>query len=109
MTKALITSALIAATVIDSSSAFISQGFAPGRVGTQLQAETGRREMLGNFAKVLGAGAVAASTMNSPKTEPELIAGLTNPALKSFRGNAKGQSFIPGKGMRSRQSFDELC
>ena len=37
--------------------------------------------------------------------EGELVAGLNNPALGSFRGKFKGQSFTPGKGMRNTEEI----
>ena len=108
MSTKIATSALLAAAILNGAAAF-----APAPVqrnactGTSLHAESGRREMLGNFAKALGAaGAIAVGATQSAENSPELLAGLTNPAGANFRGHSKGQSFTPGKGMRAHD--DEL-
>ena len=103
MTK-LVTSTLLAAALFEGSSAFVStQGDL--RLGTTLNAESGRREVLGNFAKVLGAGALFTGVTQSSTGGEELLAGLTNPAQESWRGKYKGQSFTPGKGMRNHEDL----
>ena len=102
MTKNLVISALAAAALIEGCTAF-----APvqncDRSTTSLNAE--RREVLGNFAKILGAGAIIGGTTQSSNNAPELLAGLTNPAQESWRGKYKGQSFTPGKGMRNHEDL----
>merc|ERR1719354_285957 len=104
MSPKIIVSALVAISIIDGASAFApAQNSA--RVATNLNAEE-RREFFGNFAKALGAGALAIGANQSGDNSPELLAGLTNPAQSSWRGHSKGQSFTPGKGMHAHD--DEL-
>ena len=67
---------------------------------TQLQAENvGRREALGAFGAALGTALLF----------PESSNALENPALQTFKGRkpTKG-AFIPGKGLHSNMSFDNL-
>mmetsp|Transcript_9976 Transcript_9976/g.11066 ORF Transcript_9976/g.11066 Transcript_9976/m.11066 type:complete len:141 (+) Transcript_9976:20-442(+) len=106
MTKSIISSALVAIAILEGSAAFTPSSISSVRPTTTLNAESGRRELLGNFAKVLGAGAIAVGTGQNPMNQsPDLLAGLENPALGSFRGKYKGQSFQPGKGMRNSEEL----
>ena len=98
------TSTLVAVTLLKGTNAFAPQTSV--RSDTALNAESGRRELLSDFAKVIGAGAIAVGTSQIPgEQSPELLAGLQNPALGSFRGKFKGQSFTPGKGMRDSEEL----
>jgi hypothetical protein len=93
MPNKIIVSTLVAAAIIEGSTAFApAQNYA--RVGTSLNAESSRRDMLGNFAKALGAGALAVGANQSSDNAPELLAGLTNPALGSFRGQVSKLNMI---------------
>ena len=87
MQSKIVASAFVAAAIIDGSSAFTSSQNR-ARVGTiTLNAEAGRRELLGNFAKALGAaGAIAVGADKADGNNAELLAGLTNPAQESWRG-----------------------
>mmetsp|Transcript_21557 Transcript_21557/g.32315 ORF Transcript_21557/g.32315 Transcript_21557/m.32315 type:complete len:140 (-) Transcript_21557:69-488(-) len=105
MTKSILTSAFLAIALLEGSYAFAPQT-TPVRSATALNAESGRRELLGDLAKVLGAGALAVGGSQIPGSPgPELLAGLENPALGSFRGKYKGQSFTPGKGLRNNEEL----
>ena len=86
MSKQIVATVLVAAALFDGTSAFApAQNNA--RVVTSLNSESGRRELLGNFAKALGAaGAIAIGADQSAGNGSELLAGLQNPALGSFRG-----------------------
>eukprot|EP00559_Dactyliosolen_fragilissimus_P002103 CAMPEP_0184871560 /NCGR_PEP_ID=MMETSP0580-20130426/40787_1 /TAXON_ID=1118495 /ORGANISM="Dactyliosolen fragilissimus" /LENGTH=144 /DNA_ID=CAMNT_0027374231 /DNA_START=115 /DNA_END=549 /DNA_ORIENTATION=- len=107
MTRIIVTSVVAAAVIFDNSSAF-SPNVSNTRTNTAISSTPDRREILGNFAKALSAGALVSGGVSelSLKDQPELLAGLSNPALGSFRGKFKGQSFQPGKGMRAHD--DEL-
>jgi hypothetical protein len=85
MPNNIIVSTLALAAIIEGSSAF-APAQSNARVGTSLNAESSRRDMLGNFAKVLGAGAIAVGSNQSIENAPQLLAGLTNPAQESWRG-----------------------
>ena len=95
MTKALV--ALMASMAV-SVSAFCPQ---TPSVRTSMELAAGRREILG---AVGAAFAGLAGQQLTQQTSPTLIAGLTNPAGETFKskGGKRGQSFIPGKGMRMR-------
>ena len=93
--------AILAATVaFDQTTAFApSSGV---RRSTYLSAESDRRDAIGNIAKVFG-GVIAVAA------DPALAA--SNPALQTFKTGPKrggDGTFKPGKGMREKQSFDEL-
>eukprot|EP00593_Proboscia_inermis_P000158 CAMPEP_0171293968 /NCGR_PEP_ID=MMETSP0816-20121228/2352_1 /TAXON_ID=420281 /ORGANISM="Proboscia inermis, Strain CCAP1064/1" /LENGTH=87 /DNA_ID=CAMNT_0011765341 /DNA_START=45 /DNA_END=305 /DNA_ORIENTATION=+ len=85
MMKNIVSTLAVAAAVIGVACAFIPAQTSPNTC-TALSAESGRRDMLANFAKVLGAGVIAVTTSQSPIAEPELMAGLTNPAGAAWRG-----------------------
>ena len=104
MSKSIATTVLIAIAILEGSSAFAP--LPASRANSALNAESGRREMLGDLAKVFGAGAIAVGTGQiSGEQSSQLIAGLDNPALGNFRGKYKGQQFIPGKGMRNNEEL----
>ena len=88
MPKKIITSALLAAALVEGATAF-APAQQSARVATDLNAESGRREILGDFAKVLGAGALAIGGANQADQGSELLAGLTNPAQESWRGKVR--------------------
>uniref|UniRef100_A0A7S3PYD6 Uncharacterized protein n=2 Tax=Chaetoceros debilis TaxID=122233 RepID=A0A7S3PYD6_9STRA len=116
MSKKIFATALVAAATLETTSAFAPATISGSRASTGLNAETDRREILGNFAKALGAGAFAFGANQSNGESSQLLAGLTNPAQESWRGSSKGKSswrgsskgssFTPGKGMRAHD--DEL-
>ena len=59
--------------------------------------------MLGSIGLALGGIAAAAA---ASQEGPTLLAGLTNPALETFKGpRGKGQQFIPGKGLRDHEEL----
>ena len=93
--------ALLAATLaIDQSSAFAPSS--SKQFSSSLAATSDRRDAVGNLAKVFG-GIIAVAA------DPALAA--SNPALQTFKSGPKrggDGTFKPGKGMRERQSFDEL-
>ena len=81
--------------------------FAPsagtGRVSTSVAATSDRRDAIGNLAKLVGGAIVTAGA------DPAFAA--SNPALGGWRSKKKGGgdgTFQPGKGMREKQTFDEL-
>jgi hypothetical protein len=91
--------ALLAATAAQTTAFAPSTG---ARQVTSLSAASDRRDALGNIAKVFG-GVIAVAA------DPALAA--SNPALQTFKPTPKrggDGTFKPGKGMREKQSFDEL-
>eukprot|EP00804_Cyclotella_cryptica_P024400 CCRYP_015842-RA/>CCRYP_015842-RA protein AED:0.14 eAED:0.14 QI:36/0/0/1/0/0/2/0/314 len=96
------TIAVWAATVaINPSSAFVPSSGARS-VSTSLAVTSDRRDAIGNIAKFFGGAIVVAS-------DPAFAA--SNPALATFKTGPKrggDGTFKPGKGMREKQSFDEL-
>eukprot|EP01082_Thalassiosira_pseudonana_P002914 g3602.t1.1.5e174189 g3602 g3602.t1 contig12:2402420-2403108(-) len=81
--------------------------FAPsnnGRMATSISATFDRRDAINNIAKLVG-GAIAIGA----NVDPAFAA--SNPALGGWRSKGKGGgdgTFVPGKGMREKHSFDEL-
>ena len=100
MPSKIIVSTLVAVAAIEGCTAF-APAQSNARVVTSLNAESSRRDMLGDFAKLLGAGAIAAGAGYSSESAPELLAGLTNPAQESWRGKV---SYI-----MYREKWNYLC
>ena len=96
--------ALVAAAAISPSYAFAPSSNGVGRVSTSVSATYDRRDAMGNIAKTLMGGAILAAG-----ADPAFAA--SNPALNGWRSKGKGGgdgTFVPGKGMRSHASYDEL-
>eukprot|EP00565_Helicotheca_tamesis_P002396 CAMPEP_0185740878 /NCGR_PEP_ID=MMETSP1171-20130828/38657_1 /TAXON_ID=374046 /ORGANISM="Helicotheca tamensis, Strain CCMP826" /LENGTH=141 /DNA_ID=CAMNT_0028412807 /DNA_START=48 /DNA_END=473 /DNA_ORIENTATION=+ len=103
MTKAIIASAVVAAALIDPSSAFVPANNNVKASGTALAASADRREILSTMAKTLGG--VVAFTAGAEDAN-----ALANPALETFKSRkGGGAKHIPGKGMLNNgATFDEL-
>eukprot|EP00584_Thalassiosira_punctigera_P022637 CAMPEP_0172574960 /NCGR_PEP_ID=MMETSP1067-20121228/136966_1 /TAXON_ID=265564 ORGANISM="Thalassiosira punctigera, Strain Tpunct2005C2" /NCGR_SAMPLE_ID=MMETSP1067 /ASSEMBLY_ACC=CAM_ASM_000444 /LENGTH=168 /DNA_ID=CAMNT_0013367599 /DNA_START=67 /DNA_END=573 /DNA_ORIENTATION=- len=94
--------AVAVAAVVSPCAAFAPSPWA-SRVSTSVAATSDRRDAIGNIAKLMGGAIVAAGA------DPAFAA--SNPALGGWRSKGKGGgdgTFKPGKGMREKQSFDEL-
>jgi hypothetical protein len=93
--------AFLALAAVENASAFSPASIKHAST-TQLNAES-RREALGSMGIAL-AGLFAGSF-----GAPEESVAFNNPALETFKGGkrTKGQ-FIPGKGMRNTEEFDQL-
>ena len=99
--------AVVAAATITTTTAFAPSNNVGARVSStsSLSATSDRRDAIGNIAKLMG-GIVA---IGGTGVDPALAA--SNPALGGWRSKGKGGgdgSFVPGKGMREKQSYDEL-
>ena len=96
--------AVVAAAAISSAAAFAPSINGSVRVSSSLSATSDRRDAIGNIAKLMG-GALLTVAGADP------AAAASNPALNGWRGKGKGGgdgTFVPGKGMREKQSYDDL-
>jgi len=94
---------VIFAAAIASAAAF-APSTGSGRMATSVAATSDRRDALNNIAKLVG-GAIVTVGGSDPAF------AVSNPALETFKKKGRKSTdgtFVPGKGMRQQQSFDEL-
>eukprot|EP00594_Rhizosolenia_setigera_P011454 CAMPEP_0178955192 /NCGR_PEP_ID=MMETSP0789-20121207/9454_1 /TAXON_ID=3005 /ORGANISM="Rhizosolenia setigera, Strain CCMP 1694" /LENGTH=99 /DNA_ID=CAMNT_0020636767 /DNA_START=85 /DNA_END=380 /DNA_ORIENTATION=+ len=88
----------IIATLASTVAAFVAPGSTNTHSSTALAAE--RREF---FAGAAAAAAAAITGVAVLPQENNLLISASNPATGQFRGKYKGESFVPGRGMRNRE------
>ena len=98
-----LSSACVLAVVISTASAFVvPPSVGPFVASSSTELSLSRREALNSVVGIALGGILAGGF-----PEPSLAAA--NPALQTFKGGKKTKgSFIPGKGLREHESFDQL-
>ena len=98
------TSFALTAAIVTPVTAFVPSTGSQ-RAGFALSAE--RRNALGDIVKICGVASMLSFGAYQLETSQkfELVAGLNNPALETFKNKGKGQSYIPGRGMRNNENL----